>query len=92
MENSVSTTLRELQGTPESGRVWEECCSNKALHSAPLNFKSTTYDETIYKDVFTEKIVYLLKQVDDYFMLACTKESTAKEIDEIIGSLLKLPI
>ena len=80
---------RALQGSPESGRLWEEHC-NRTLMNEPLNFKTTTHDKTIYHTSYKGENIYLLRQVDD-FAIACKDESTAKEIYAIIGSKLKLP-
>jgi hypothetical protein len=80
---------RALQGSPESGRLWEEHC-NRTLMNEPLNFKTTTHDKTIYHTTYKGEKIYLLRQVDD-FALACNEEETAKEIYKIIGSKLKLP-
>ena len=80
---------RALQGSPESGRLWEEHC-NRTLMNEPLNFETTTHDKTIYHTTYKGEKIYLLRQVDD-FALACDKEDTAKEIYSIIGSKLKLP-
>ena len=63
---------------------------NKILHAAPLNFKSTTHDKTIYRTVYKGETIYLLRQVDD-FAFACNDEATAIEIYDIIGKQLRLP-
>ena len=85
----VLPVLRALQGHPESGRLWETHI-NKILQGPKLNFKTTTHDKTIYTTVFNGEKVYLLRQVDD-FSLACTDESIADAIYDIIGNDLKLP-
>ena len=85
----VLPVLRALQGHPESGRLWETHI-NKILKGPKLNFKTTTHDKTIYTTEFNGETVYLLRQVDD-FALACTNESIADEIYDIIGNELKLP-
>ena len=85
----VLPILRALQGSPESGQLWEEHC-NQILMSDPLNFKTTTHDKTIYHTIYNGKKIYMIRQVDD-FSIACDNESTAKEIYNIIGSKLRLP-
>ena len=85
----VLPVLRALQGHPESGRLWESHI-NKILKGPKLKFKTTTHDKTIYTTVFNGEKVYLLRQVDD-FALACSNESIANEIYDIIGNDLKLP-
>ena len=85
----VLPVLRALQGHPESGRLWESHI-NKILQGPKLKFKSTTHDRTIYTTQYRGEKVYLLRQVDD-FALACTKQSIADEIYDIIGKDLQLP-
>ena len=85
----VLPILRALQGSPESGRLWEAHC-NKTIMSEPLNFKTTTHDKTIYYTEYKGETIYMLRQVDD-FSLACDDESTAIEIYGIIGAKLRLP-
>jgi hypothetical protein len=85
----VLLVKRALQGHPESGRLWETHI-NSILTAAPLNFKSTTHDKTIYKSNYGGETIYLLRQVDD-FALACSDEDIAKSVYKMIGSKLKLP-
>jgi Reverse transcriptase (RNA-dependent DNA polymerase) len=78
-----------LQGHPESGRLWMEHI-DRILCSPPLNFRSTTHDQTIYQTSYNGETVLLLRQVDD-FALACTTESTAQDIYNVIGTAMQLP-
>ena len=74
----VLPILRALQGSPKSGRLWEEHC-NRTLMSEPLNFRTTTHDKTIYQTNYKGEKILMIRQVDD-FSLACDKEETAIEI------------
>ena len=85
----VLPILRALQGSPESGRLWEEHC-NRTLMSEPLNFRTTTHDKTIYQTNYKGEKIFMIRQVDD-FSLACDNEETAIEIYNIIGASLRLP-
>ena len=85
----VLLILRALQGSPESGRLWEAHC-NCILMAEPLNFTTTTHDKTIYTTVYMREHIFLLRQVDD-FALACDEGGTPIEIYGIIGAKLRLP-
>ena len=81
--------VRALQGSPKSGRLWEEHY-NRTLMAPPLNFTTTTHYKTIYCTIYKEGHIFMLQQVDD-FAMACDREETAKEIYYIIGASLRLP-
>ena len=79
-ENGTTNTM--LQGSPESGRLWEEHC-NRTLMAPPLNFTTTTHDKTICRTMYKGEQIFMLHQVD-HFAMACDNEKTAKEIYNII--------
>jgi hypothetical protein len=81
--------LRALQGHPESGRLWVEHI-NSILSHPELGFVHTTHDRTIYISSIRSENILLLRQVDD-FSIACSDESIAKDVNDIIGRSLQLP-
>jgi hypothetical protein len=85
----VLPVLRALQGHPESGRLWEKHI-NSILSHPELGFVHTTHDRTIYISSIRSENILLLRQVDD-FSIACSDESIAKDIYDIIGRRLQLP-
>ena len=70
--------MRYLQGHLESGRLWESLINHIMKI---IGFTTTTNDRTIYRDFYkpTEETICLLRNVD-YFSLACSNESVAKDI------------
>ena len=86
----VLPVLKAIQGHIESGRLWQEHIDS-ILFSDDLKFKSTTHDRCIYRTEWKGEVILLLRQVDD-FAISCKNESTAKEIFDIIGTKLQLPL
>ena len=75
-----------LQGHPESGKMWMRMIDQVLIKE--MGFKSTTHDRCIYHNVIDGELVLLMRQVDD-FMIACTKESLAKNLTNIIGTKIR---
>ena len=72
-----------LQGHPESGKMWMHFIDNILIKE--MGFKTTTHDCCIYQAVRDGEVIYLLRMVDDCYVLT-KNEKTAKDIFNIIGT------
>ena len=81
--------LKALQGSPESGRLWEAHC-NRTMMSESLNFQNISDDEATCDAQCKGKTVQMIPKVDD-FLPVCNKESAAKGMCNVIGAKVRLP-
>ena len=72
-----------LQGHPGFGKVWIHFIDNILIKE--MGFKTTTHDCCIYQTVRDGEVIYLLRMVDDCYVLSMD-EKTAKDIFNIIGT------
>ena len=82
----VHPVLNSLQGHPESGKMWMKLIDRILIKE--LGFATTTKDCCIYIKKIDERIILLLRQVDD-FCCACTDEQDAKNIYNLIGTKIQ---